>query len=259
MPKNKPCDTVDEQERRAPTNVKLKQPTEAIANWDNIALEWKALNARIHGHPGFYPLTIKGVYVIGVIHDICESVDALLHHPQVRQTTYIPAYGVFASGIEILGRCIIGNATSINNVQDLKTGFKWLASSSPDKIPCNYSLIKTSCNKYTIEMLAALRHFAAHGQATAKKTDEGGYQFGIIDYEILETLLPRLADGLNRYWHELHRSESMCNKLAQANVIALRNWPIEKSWILFEKDENGKYHSVAEIFNRFNWRLVSQK
>jgi len=243
--------------KQAPVNVKLKQPTVTIEGWGEEALEWKVVNAFAQGHSGFYPLTIKGAYVIGVIHDICESVDCLLKHPRFRETTYIPAYGVFASGIEVLGRCINGNANTANNVKDLKIGFKWLASSSPDSISDNYVLIKTSSYEYTVEMLAALRHFAAHGQATSEKTDKGEYKFGRIDYEILEKLLPHLAEGLDRYWHELQRSELLCNKLAKANIISLRDWPVLKSWILFEKDEHGAYHSIAEIFKRFNWQVVT--
>jgi hypothetical protein len=258
MPDDEPIESAEEWlEKQAPVNVKLKRPTEFIENWDEIALEWKILNTFAEGHAGFYPLTIKGAYVIGVIHDICESVDCLLHHSQVRQTTYIPAYGVFASGVEVLGRCINGNIGTAQNTPDLKTGFKWLVSSSPESISDDYVLIKTSNYEYTIEMLAALRHFAAHGQATSQKTGKGEYKFGRIDYEILEKLLPYLAEGLDRYWHELQHSEPLCNKLAKANIISLRDWPVLKSWILFEKDEHSVYHSIAEIFKRFNWHLTS--
>ncbi|MEW6499126.1 MAG: hypothetical protein AB1589_42570 [Cyanobacteriota bacterium] len=257
MHNDEPIELAEERrEKQAPVNVKLKYPTEPVDNWDDIAFEWKTLNHLVGGNPGFYTLTIKAAYVIGVIHDICESVDCLIRYKQIR-TTYLPAYGVFASGVEILGRCITGNETTVNNVQDIKTGFKWLASSSPDKIIDDYILIRTSSFEYTIAMLIALRHFAAHGQATSKKKEDGRYQFGMIDYEILEKLLPCLADGLDRYWHELIQSEVLCNKLAKANIIALRDWPIKKSWILFEKDKNGTYHSVADIFKRFNWRVSS--
>ncbi|MGB3905234.1 MAG: hypothetical protein WBB22_09945 [Anaerolineae bacterium] len=93
----------------APINVKVENPTDAGTNWQAEVPRWRSLNKQIGGNPDFYPLTIKGAHVIGVIHDICESVSCLLRYPNARQTTYIPAYGVFASGVEILGRCIRGN------------------------------------------------------------------------------------------------------------------------------------------------------
>jgi len=238
-----------------PVNVKLQTPTIAIPNWNQEATDWMTLNVAAHGNPDFYPLTVKAAYVIGVEHDICESVSHLLTHPSVKTTTYIPAYGVFASGVEVLGRCITGNSTTRGSSADLKTGFKWLVSSSQDTVPDSHVLITTNSYAYTIEMLAALRHFAAHGQATSRVTASGTYQFGNIDYEILSKMPPLIANGLERYWHQLQQDEPLCNKLAEANIIALRSWPVLRSWMLFEKDEFGRYHSITEIFNRFDWRV----
>jgi hypothetical protein len=239
----------------APINVKLQAPTVDIPGWNQEASEWMNLNATAHGNPGFYPLTVKAAYIVGIEHDLCESVSHLLTHPSVKTTTYIPAYGVFASGVEVLGRCINGNSTTHGNVADLKTGYKWLVSSLYDAVPDTHVLITTNSYAYTIEMLVALRHFAAHGQATSRLTATGTYQFGNIDYEILSKMPRIIADGLERYWNKLQNGESLCNKLAKANIIALRNWPIFRSWMLFEKDESGKYHSITEIFNRFDWRV----
>jgi hypothetical protein len=239
----------------APVNVKVQTPTIAIPDWHHEARKWMNLNAAAHGNPDFYPLTVKAAYVIGVVHEICESVSHLLAHPSAKTTTYIPAYGVFASGIELLGRCTNGNSTTGGSVADLKTGFKWLVSSSYDTIPETHVLIATSAYAYTIEMLAALRHFAAHGQATSKVTTAGTYQFGNIDYEILSRMSPLIANGLERYWNQLQHDKELCNKLANANVIALRNWPVFRSWTLFERDQSGKYHSITEIFTRFDWQV----
>jgi len=50
-------------------------------------------------------------------------------------------------------------------------------------------------------------------------------------------------------------SESLCNRLARANVIALRGWPVLKTWLLFERDAAGVYHTLTEIFGRFDWRV----
>lgn len=239
----------------APINLKLQTPTVDIPGWEQEAKEWMVLNAAAHGNADFYPLTVKGAYAIGVEHDICESVSHLLAHQRAKTTTYIPAYGVFASGIELLGRCINGNETTHGSAADLKTGFKWLASSSHDTIPDTHVLITTNGGFHTIEMLTALRHFAAHGQATTSVTPTGTYQFGDIDYEILSKMPPLIADGLERYWNQLQRDDNLCNKLAQANVIALRNWPVFRSWTLFERDPSGRYHSITEIFNEFDWQV----
>jgi hypothetical protein len=236
----------------APINVKLHKPTITIPDWPQEAQEWEKLNQEVGGNSDFYPLTIKAAYVIGVIHDLCESVSHLLKY-QNKNTTYISAYGVFASGVELLGRCINGNSTTKDNTKDLNTGFKWLANSDIQTVSDSDVLVATSSFNYTIEMLMALRHYAAHGQATSRKTGSGTYQFGNIDFEILSKMPPLLADGLERYWSDLQQSDELCNKLAKANVIALRNWPVGKSWLLFEKDKDGKYHGVYEIFSRFVW------
>ena len=238
-----------------PVNVKLQHPTVTVPNCVQGAAEWISLNAAVCGNPDFYFLTVKAAYVIGVIHDVCESVSHLLAHPNARVTTYIPAYGVFASGIELLGRCINGNSTTRGSSDDLKTGLKWLVSSSYNSVPDTHVFITTNSRAYTIGMLAALRHFAAHGQAASKVTQAGTYQFGNIDYEILDMMPPILAGALERYWHQLQHDENLCNKLALANVIALRTWPVFRSWILFERDKSGKYPSITEIFNRFNWQV----
>ena len=239
----------------APVNVELRDPTVVLKNWQEQKEQWLSLNATVKGNPDFYPLTIKAAYVIGVIHDICESVDHLLRFKNVR-ITYIPAYGVFAAGIEVLGRCVRGNDGVEGAVKDLKTGLKWPAYSSNLEIPCSgvddipddSVLIQTRNDKYTIESLTHLRHFAAHGQATAR-------ELGEIDYEILDNMPSLVASGLDTYWSELQCSKERCNDLAKANIVAFRNWPVFKSWSLFEKNEQGVYQSITRIFSKFNWRI----
>ncbi len=247
---------------KAPVNVKLKEPTIRIDGWAEDAQRWMTINNDVKGHPDFYPLTVKAAYVIGVIHTICESVSILLNDPQAKLITYLPAYGVFASGIELLGRCINGNSSTLNNTKDLTAGFKWLGSSyfepyknSYENVPDEIVLVQTSKYMYSISNLVALRHFAAHGQATSKKeVAKNSYAFGYIDYEILEQFPPLLAIGLESYWHELQSSDILCNNLAKADIIALRKLPAFLSWSMFEKDSEGVYHSVAEIFKKFSWK-----
>jgi hypothetical protein len=243
-------------------NVKLEIPTENVPGWNDEAEQWLALNNEIGGNPKFYPLTIKAGYVLGVIHCLCDSVTILLNSPNTKRVSYIPAYGVFASGIELLGRCLRGNSKTRGSGKDLSAGFKWLAScffvdyeDVYERVPTNIVLIQTGKYKYSINNLIALRHFAAHGQATSKEVAPGTFEFGFIDFEILEHMPHLIASGLEKFWKELMDSEDLCNKLAFAKVIVLRGWPVLQSWRLFEVNERGKYHSVEDIFNRFNWHI----
>lgn len=96
----------------APVNVKLQSPTIQIRNWPEEASNWVRLNHEIGGNPDFFPLTIKGAYIIGVIHDLCQSIDILLYDSENCIFTNMPAYGMLASGIDLLGRCIQGNHTT---------------------------------------------------------------------------------------------------------------------------------------------------
>jgi hypothetical protein len=238
----------------APANVTPEQPDtsnwtpDEIAKWNQEAAQWKALNP---GNPDFNPLTVKAGYVIGIIYDICESVSCLLSDSGfARQTSYIPAYGIFASGVEILGRCVKGEPTSHRST--LRAGFKWLADPTPSStVSKNRKLVTTSQRAYTIEELEHLRNFAAHGQATS--------QFCNIDYELLSRLQPLLRDGVQHYWSKLKLpgSDELSTNLARANVIGLRDWPVFKCWSLFNRDRQGKHHSVTEIFDRFKgeWKV----
>jgi hypothetical protein len=246
----------------APVNVKLETPTTRIDGWDKEAQQWLSVNQDAGGNSDFYPLTIKAAYVIGVIHTICESVSILLRDTNAKVTTYLPAYGVFASSVELLGRCINGNSSTKGSSRDLEAGFKWLASSyfeqyknDYESVPPSIVLIQTSKYMYAIYNLVALRHLSAHGQATSKEVGKGYYEFGYIDYEILAQFPHLLASGLEKYWHELQSSEDLCNRLAQAKIIALRKWPVFLSWSLFQADSSGVYYSIEEIFNRFDWAI----
>lgn len=256
-----------------PVNVRFEIPTEPPPHWDEEAQRWRHLNAtpllingqsRV-GHPGFYPLTIKAAYVIGVIYDLCLTVSYLLQPSSMRDRFYIPAYGVFASGVDLLGRCLQGNNTHNagpdRNNPDILAGFKWLKEPSYpayETVQRDEVLIETSRELYSLDMLMALRHFAAHGQAT---TNTRVYDFRDIDYEILGKMPPLLARGLDEYWNSLGAhsrerlevNELLCNRLARASIAGFRNGPIYNSWILFQGHGSGE--SITNIFQRFNWSI----
>lgn len=222
--------------------------------WQNEEQMWEALNRDAFGCRDFRPITTKAMYVLGVIHSICTSVTTLLTGPL--PATYLPAYGVFASGIDLLGRCIQGNPTSCTAPQkglpsDLLEGFRWLANayyrgSAPNDI------IQSNNRGYTIGHLVALRHFAAHGQATTR------YQLQDIDYEILERLKPLVMEGLDTYWETLKAgNQSLSNNLARANVMGFRALPVRVVLELFSPDPTtGEYPSVLKLFSRFNWKVT---
>lgn len=46
------------------------------------------------------------------------------------ETTFYPAYGLFASAVELLGRCIRGNQGTGQTGSNLKLGLQWLV--APD-------------------------------------------------------------------------------------------------------------------------------
>ena len=238
---------------RAVSDVKLKTPTVEINNWTRESRRWRALYRKAGGGSSLFPLTIKAGYVIGVIHDICESVSHLLGHPKAQQTTYLPAFHVFASAVEILGRCIRGNSDLWGSVADLKTGFGWLANSDPHGLNDDTVLIKTSSREYTIDMLTALGYYAADGGIKTKKNSGGTHHFGEIDFEMLEKMPPLLAEGLQRYWNQLQRGKRLCNKLAEAKVIALNNWPVLNRWLLLDWDHKGELPPMSYVFASFSW------
>lgn len=229
----------------APINVKLENPTIHVPDWSQQAQKWRDLNTRVSGNPDFYPLTIKFGYVLGVIHDICESVACLLRERQfAMQTSYIPAYGLFASGVELLGRCVKGESDPQKST--LKAGLRWLADPRfphYEQVSENKTLISTSHSNYTIEELAHLRNFAAHGQAASA--------FQTIDYQIISQLRPLLRDALEHYWAQLAKDNDPCNRLALANIVQLRGWPVLKTWLLLQGNEESDYQSITDLFDRF--------
>lgn len=228
-----------------PINVKLRNPTITVANWSQQSDNWIALNESVGGNANFYPLTIKFGYLIGVIHDICESVVHLLTDKAfAKRTGYIPAYALFASGIEILGRCVKGEPKAHKST--LKVGLQWLADARfPEyaQVSKDTILIATTQRQYKIEELEQLRNFAAHGQATS--------EFYTIDFEILAQILPLLRDGLEHYWAKLCDDENVCNNLALADIVPLRGWPVLKTWLLLQGNSRDGNHSLTDLFNEF--------
>ena len=237
----------------APVNAFLDEPTypaqehrQAREEWERQAEEWRQLS-KLVANPDFSPLTIKALYVFGVIHQICQCVSVLLDWGERENITCIAAYGILASGIEVLGRCITGNPSAHKPGNDLRAGLWWLATGSYQDVNGDRVLIETT-RQYSIKDLVALRHFAAHGQVMMNRLVE-------FDREILAQMgnpdNHLIATGLERYWARVLDSEEICNRLARANIMPFRDSPLLTILKLFS---DTPHRSVTEIFSVFDWR-----
>ena len=247
--------------RDAPVNV---QPPAGLApaeeaQWQKDAVHWQDLNSQLKG-ARFNALTIKAGYVIGVIYGLCESVTLLLQDRGfARRVGYLPAYVIFASGIEILGRCVKGESNG--GASTLQDGFKWLADPDPStyqEVDPDCTLITTSSREYKIDELRYLRNYAAHGQATRRQAKHEQavpiHVEGAMDYEILARLHPKLRDGVQSYWSKLKNAghPQLSTNLAKANIIPFRHQPILECFLQFAlKDTDQNFHSVSQIFDTF--------
>ena len=234
----------------APVNVHLPAPTVQIDGWEIQASQWAQLNRDVGGNPDFYPLTIKAFYIVGIMLGACQSVSILLRDPLSTASTYYPAYAVFSSAIDLLGRCIRGNANSKGTGKDLQTGLQWLAAPTLNDyvtVPVTHILVKTPIASYNISDLVMLRHFTAHGQATVNK------EIHPFDFFILEKIHPYVSPAMESYWALLQTNEVLCNQLAKANIRPYRNRPIFDTLLSFSADEYGRYSSIGEVFAKFDW------
>lgn len=235
----------------APVNVFLEEPTEPVPGWERQKQLWLELNKQIGGNPRFWPLTVKAFYVFGVMLSIFRSVSTLLTSSSLQSTTYLPAFALFGSGIELLGRCIRGNPRTTGTSRDLRAGLRWLASPGFEKfveIPDDHKLVQTINDGYSIDHLVALRNFAAHGQASLPKDPPE------LDYLILQELPPLISSGMEQYWAELQRETAPCNALAKASVAPYRNRPIFDTLWAFSRDREGHYLAISEVFIKLDWR-----
>ena len=184
----------------------------------------------------------------------CRSVSILLRDPMSIASTYYPAYAVFSSAIDLLGRCIRGNVGTLGASDDLRTGLKWLAAPALNdyiNIPDTQILFETPITSYSIDDLIMLRHFTAHGQSTVRQ------DIPPFDFFVLEQISPKLPHAMEFYWALLRQNELMCNRLAQANIRPYRNHPVFDSLFSFSADENGNYLSIGEVFSKFDWSYKS--
>jgi hypothetical protein len=261
-------------------NVCLHGPTHSTSEWQEEAALWIALNAEVGGISDFNPLTIKARYVVGIILGACRSVSILLDEKNLISTTFYPAYVVFASAVELLGRCIDGNRTSYKTTDDLRTGFQWLcapqATAYASVLAPNDIVVKTRNYEYPIAELVALRQFCAHGQGLYQSTrvkrqpvqvadllalhnitaqGQSANQSPVrdFDYLILGELPPLIGKGIEAYLTELQSVEELANRLADAGVTPFRNRPIMDSMWGFPADADLYPTSIGNALRSMDW------
>jgi hypothetical protein len=202
----------------------------------------------------FDALTIKALYVTGVIFHLCLAVNILLDPQNLTPTVFYPAYAVFASAIDLLGRCITGNVTDRKTNNDLITGFKWLARPYADQyatVDESSVLITTANFSYTIRSLVALRHFAAHGQAILR-SDAADF-----DLLVLGELPPVLGAAIQEYLTELTRNAAMATNLARASIAPFQSRPIFDALWEFMSLEDRFPEKVAGAVRSMDWSYKS--
>jgi hypothetical protein len=200
--------------------IELKDPN---APTDNAHL-WKQLNQQAGGNKHFTPVEIKSFYVIGLIYDICTSVEWLLRAEDAWPQKYLPAFGVFASAVDLLGRCLTGNEAS-RMKDNLQIGFYYLL--LPTNTPCpkllpageeNKVVVRTAHAPYSISALVALRHYTAHGQATVR------HQLPGVDSELLRPFPKMMGDAIDAYWEGgLKGSAEYCSRIGAAKLDPYSN------------------------------------
>jgi hypothetical protein len=247
--------------------VSLADPYASVYN----DLEWRSLQASV-ANSQFTVLEIKAFYVIGLMLEVCASVDCLLkaslsknEHPLAYQVftsggRYLPAFGVFASGVELLGRCLTGNETAQVN-ENLKVGFHYLAKPTLTplltSIPMGTDVVITS-RSYSIQDLIDLRNYAAHGQSTVGEKDASGRlvpksNLPGIERDLFGRLPEKMGDAIQVYWHDalLHDVEH-CRRLAKARIDPYTNriGPLQHVIYYFGQIP---YQSAGSLFSRFTW------
>lgn len=247
--------------------VNLSDPQAIVYN----ATEWKDLQDKV-ANILFTPVEIKAFYVIGLIFELCASVDCLLRanglsendHPLDYQVfasggRYLPAFGVFASGIELLGRCLTGNDTPKVN-ENLRVGFHYLARPDPTpflcNIPTNTEVVATS-RSYTVQDLINLRNYAAHGQSTVGEKDASGKRIPAsklpgIERDLFGKLPEKMENAIDTYWAALQNDTEHCRRLAKARIDPYRNrvGPLQHVICYFAQLP---YQSAGSLFHRFKW------
>jgi hypothetical protein len=236
------------------------------------ARKWKHLQNGV-ANKEFEPVEIKAFYVLGLVLEMFESVDCLLKagspsgnvHTVANEVFIsggrcLPAFGVFASGVELLGRCLSGNQTPVVN-ENLRAGFYYLAKPTHvappqvSKAAMNTVVVRTS-RRYTVRNLIDLRNYATHGQSTVgqrkgrltvpKRALPG------IEKELFSKLPETMGNAIETYWNGLVNNGQLCERLGRARIDPYDNrlGPLQHVITYFDQIP---YQSAGSLFSRFDW------
>ncbi len=228
--------------------------------------EWQQIQAGIANRE-FTPVEIKALYVVGLVLEIGAGVDMLLRASDrvprgdsiawrvfTSGGGYLPAYALFASGVELLGRCLTGNEEP-KGKEDLRAGFHYLAKPSRtprlSKIPGTTQVVSTSRRSYTVQDLIDLRNYVAHGQSTTRRGARGRrIPLGApgVDNDLLSCLRKKMGDAMETYWASLQDIKRRCRMLGKARIDPYcdRTGPLEHVIRYFGQEGHPSVGSLFE-------------
>jgi hypothetical protein len=226
--------------------------------------KWQQIKTLSRANQVFTPVEIKAYYVIGLIDDICKSVQCLVKADKAWPEKYLPAFSLFASAVDLLGRCLTGNRTLDAN-ENLRVGFWYLARPHtlppqrgirPDRLAAvNRTVVVPVPGPYRVANLIALRHYSSHGQAA------GSADLPDVDSRLLERFPELLGEALEVYWAALidqsdeynhNRCREYCARMADALVdpYPTRSEPLSKTLEYFAQG-----NSAGGLFYGLDWRV----
>jgi hypothetical protein len=196
------------------------------------------------------PIEIKNLYVFGLLEDIFSSVSCLLQQKDAWPKRYLPAFGLFSSAMDLLGRCLNGNSSHWQK-HDLTTGFQYLFSPSQDInticiIDYRKEIFRTNHRGYSINDLQDLRNYSLHGQATVKG------DLPPFDIELLDGMPRRMGNAISVYWNCLKTSIPFCERLAHARISLYRDRAEPLASII---NILNKGTTISEIFTNMDWQV----
>jgi hypothetical protein len=215
------------------------------------ANKWEQLKQLANANVIFTPVEIKAYYIIGLVDDICQSVQCLVKADKGWPEKYLPAYSLFASAVDLLGRCLTGNRTLDVN-ENLRVGFWYLfhPSSTPparNLSPANATavLVTTPHLSYTVADLVALRHYSSHGQAVQNNLPN-------VDNELLAQFPRPIGNAIETYWAALQSDVEYCTRLGDALIdpYANRAEPLSKTLHYFARGD-----AAGDLFYRLDWNV----
>jgi hypothetical protein len=214
--------------------------------------KWEQLKQLANAKEIFTPVEIKAYYIIGLVDDICQSVQFLVKADKCWPEKYLPAFSLFASAVDLLGRCLTGNRT-LNVNENLRVGFWYLfhpTSSPPLRSldPTNATmpdLVRTPHLSYSVADLVALRHYSAHGQAASNNLPS-------VDNELLAQFPKPTGDAMETYWSALQSEVEYCTRLGDAliDLYANRAEPLSKTLNYFARGD-----AAGDLFYRLDWSV----